>query len=126
LIRDAGRKEFVCAPAIAERAMRWSRSLALLVDNDHAACVPDLTARERRVLQLIGNGRSTIHCRAARISIRTVKNHVHITKLRKPAGEAAFHQEVAQAQVHWQPACSDTYPPRHASPSEVLRIHISI
>jgi DNA-binding NarL/FixJ family response regulator len=79
-IRAVGAGEAVFGPAIARRLIDYFSS-----SRDSARAFPELTAREREVLELIARGESNATiARELTISQKTVRNHVSnvFTKLR--------------------------------------------
>jgi DNA-binding NarL/FixJ family response regulator len=76
-IQAAATGEALFSPAIAARLIGFFRDLSSIGSASAARVFPELTDREREVLQLIAQGRSNDEI-AARldISLKTVRNHV--------------------------------------------------
>lgn len=75
-VESVCRGELRCSPQIAAGLFR--RLAARLQPQQEGAALPDLTRRERQVLQLIDDGLSNkMIARSLGIEVSTVKNHVH-------------------------------------------------
>lgn len=76
-IQAASRGEALFSPAIAERLMNFFRELGKAQVPVTARIFPDLTERERAILQMIAQGLSNVEIsERLTISLKTVRNHV--------------------------------------------------
>ncbi len=88
-IRAVGNDEALFGPAIAQRIAAWFAAGA----GAPAAAFPQLTGREREVLELVAAGRSNAAiAEALSLSLKTVRNHVSsiFTKIRVTDRAAAI------------------------------------
>ena len=76
-IQAAASGEALFSPAIAERLMRFFRDLSSNIAPTAPRVFPEVTDREREILQLIAQGASNaIIADQLSISLKTVRNHV--------------------------------------------------